>query len=327
MSHANLCSLRRALVLGALVLFSATAVMAQGQYPNKPIRIIVPFAPGGTNDIMARLMAPYISSALNTPVFVENKAGAAGNIGIEAAAKSTPDGYTLLFSATASTQNPALFKALRFDPIKDIQPVAEIGRAPYLIWINPKMPVRTAAALVDYAKKNPGKLNASAGGIGSRLSVELFKIKNDIDLQIIPYSGTGPAAQAVFTGEVDFAICDASSMMGFFASNSVVPLMVASNKRMPSLPNVPHSVEVGMGGYQSGTNAGVYVAAGTPAAIVQKLNATINNITAMPEVAEKLRKLGTEPSAFTVDEFTQWYRREIEVWKDIVVRAKIPSVD
>lgn len=299
----------------------------QAEYPEKPIRAIVPFAPGGANDVMGRLMSPEISKLLGQPVIVENKPGAGGNIGLDFVAKSKPDGYTLLYSATASTQNPALYRNLPFDPIKDLVPTAEIGQAPYVIMVNPKLPLKTAMDLVEYARKNPGKLNAASGGLGTQLSVEMFRIKNKLSMEIIPYPGTGPAAVAVRQGIADFAIMDTSAYTGFLAAGQVKALAVAGDKRMSSLPDVPTAREAGLGDYLAGTIFGMYVAGGTSNDIVQKLNTTVNRIISNPETVERLRRLGAEPNPKSVDEFTKLIHSEIALWKTIVKQANIPYVD
>jgi len=317
-----------ALAAGIAAIFAlGTSLPARAEYPEKPIRAIVPFAPGGANDVMGRMMSPEISKLLGQPVIVENKPGAGGNIGLDYVAKSKPDGYTILYSATASTQNPALYRNLPFDPIKDLQPVAEIAQAPYVILVNPKLPFRSAQDLVEYARRNPGKLNAASGGLGTQLSVEMFKIKNKITVEIIPYPGTGPASVAVRTGTADFAIMDISAYTGFLAAGQVKALAVAGERRLSSLPDVPTAREAGLGDYLAGTLFGVYVQGATPNDIVQKLNATVNKIIATPDMIAKLRKLGSEPNPKSVDVFTKFVHSEIAQWKTIVKQANIPYVD
>ena len=183
-------AMRIVVLLAAIVLISP---LNAAEYPERLIRAIVPFAAGGSNDTMARLIAPELTKALGQQVIVENRPGAAGNIGIDAVAKSPPNGYMILFSATASTQNPALFRKLPYDPLRDIQPVAEIGQAPYVFIVNPAVPARTLQELINVARRNPGKLNAAAGGIGTRLASELFRIQNKLKLEIIPYQSSGQA--------------------------------------------------------------------------------------------------------------------------------------
>jgi tripartite-type tricarboxylate transporter receptor subunit TctC len=312
----------------AVLLASAFPVCAAGaEYPERLIRAIVPFAPGGSNDTMARLISPELSKALGQQVIVENRPGAAGNIGIDAVAKSAPNGHTILFSATASTQNPALFRKLPYDPLRDIQPVAEIGQSPYVFLVNPRVPARSVQELINLARKYPGKLNAASGGIGTRLSSELFQIQNKLKLEIIPYQGSGLAALAVMTGEADFVVMETSPVHGQLAAGRLKALAVAGEKRLTAFPSVPTTAEAGFPDYKAGAIFGLYVAAGTPADIVQKLNATINKIISAPAVAGRLQELGAELNPKSVEEFSTWYRKEIEKWKTIVRRANIPPVD
>jgi tripartite-type tricarboxylate transporter receptor subunit TctC len=311
--------------MGIVALNAVCPVRAE--YPERLLRAIVPFSTGGTNDITARMISPHLSKVLGQSVVVENRPGAAGNIGIEATAKSAPDGYTILFSATASTQNPALFRNLRFDPLNDIQPVAAIAEYPYGILINTHLPVKSVLDLISLARKNPARLNASAGGIGTRLSVELFRIRHNFLVEVVSYSGSGQAALAVATGETQLAIMDTSPFMPFLATGRVRLLAVAGDRRLPSFPDTPTTAEAGLPDFKAGATAAVYVAARTPANIVQTLNGAINRITALPEVKEQLRKLGGTSAPMSVHDLTQWYRREIQVWKDIVARAQIPPID
>ena len=316
---------RHRAALTGFVLVCASA--AHAQYPERLIRAVVPFATGGTNDITARMIAPHLAKTLGQQVVVENRPGAAGNIGIEAVAKSAPDGHTMLFSATASTQNPALFRHLRFDPLNDIQPVAAIAEYPYAIMVNNHLPVKNVRELIALAQKSPATLNASAGGIGTRLSVELFRIRNNIRVEVITYNGTGQAALALATGETQVAISDTTPFVPFLASGRVRVLALASTRRLPTFPDTPTTAEAGLPGFVAGATAGVYVQGKTPNNIVQTLNSTINKVTAQPDVKEQLRKQGGNAEALSVNDFTQWYRREIQTWKDIVARAKIPPVD
>lgn len=311
----------------SLLAAQTIAPAARAEYPERLIRAVVPFSTGGTNDITARMIAPHLGKLLGQQVVIENRPGAAGNIGIEAVAKSAPDGHTILFSATASTQNPALFRNLRFDPLTDIQPVAAIAEYPYAILVNAHLPVKNVRELIALAQRSPLALNASAGGIGTRLSVELFRIRNGLRVEVVTYSGTGAAALALATGETQIAITDTTPFQPYLASSRVRLLAVAADKRLAIFPDTPTTEEAGLPGFKAGATAAVYVAGKTPAAIVQTLNTALNNVIALPEVREQLRKQGGQSEPVTVAALTQWYRREIQVWKDIVARARIPPVD
>ena len=319
--------MKRAAVLLLAFSVAHSTAWAQSQYPERLIRAIVPFAPGGSNDTMARLIAPELTRALGQQVIVENRPGAAGNIGIDAVARSAPNGHTILFSATASTQNPALFRKLPFDPLRDIQPVAEVGQAPYVFLVNPRVPAKNVRELVNLARSRPGKLNAASGGIGTRLSSELFQIQNKLKLEIIPYQGSGQAALAVMTGEADFVIMETSPVQGQLTAGKLRALAVAGEKRLKAFPDLPTTSEAGFPDYKAGTIFGVYVAGGTPGDIVLKLNATLNKIVGAPAFAARLLELGVEVNPKSVEEFSALYRKEIEKWKAIVKQANIPPVD
>jgi tripartite-type tricarboxylate transporter receptor subunit TctC len=322
----NLAISRRLISISFTMLLAATH-SALAVYPERVIRAIVPFAAGGANDTVARVIGPQLANALGQPVIIDNRPGAAGNIGIDITAKSAPDGYTIIFSASASTQNPALFRKLPYDPIKDIQPIAELGYGPYAIVTNSALPVKNLKELIDYARANPGKLNGAAGGIGTRLSIELFQIKQNLKVEIIPYNGTGPATLAVLSGESDFAIMDTSALIQHLKGDRMRAIAVASGKRLASIPDVLTTIEAGLPDYQTGTTFGVYAAAGTPEPIVKRLHDELNKIVLLPVVAEQFKTLGINASQKTTEQFSEDYRKEIAIWKEIVEKAKIPPVD
>ena len=322
----NLVISRRLISISFTMLLAATH-SALAVYPERVIRAIVPFAAGGANDTVARVIGPQLANALGQPVIIDNRPGAAGNIGIDITAKSAPDGYTIIFSASASTQNPALFRKLPYDPIKDIQPIAELGYGPYAIVTNSALPVKNLKELIDYARANPGKLNGAAGGIGTRLSIELFQIKQNLKVEIIPYNGTGPATLAVLSGESDFAIMDTSALIQHLKGDRMRAIAVASGKRLASIPDVLTTIEAGLPDYQTGTTFGVYAAAGTPEPIVKRLHDELNKIVLLPAIAEQFKTLGINASQKTTEQFSEDYRKEIAIWKEIVEKVKIPPVD
>ena len=284
-----------AVVLACAALLPAASV-AQGNYPDKPIRLVVPFAPGGASDLTARTLAQKMGDSMGQTVVVDNKPGANGSLGAELVAKSPPDGYTILITDRGSlTVNPALYAKLPYDPVKDFSYIGIATEGPYVLVANPKLGVSTLAELVALAKAKPGTLNYSSFGVGSmaQLNLEALNQKMGIDLVHVPYKGASPAAQAVVAGEVAVSISTVPAVQGFIKDGRLRALAVGADKRMASLPNVPTMTEAGA------TNdilAPVYFAllapAGTPPAVVAKLNAEMKKALADPAVAERLAGVG-----------------------------------
>ena len=323
----KIASERAAILIGAVGLLTAGICSAAGEYPEKLLTAIVPFAAGSSNDIMARRISPPLSKALGQQIIIENKPGADGRIGIDAMAKAAPDGYTILFSGGAVSLIPAVRKNVTWDPQRDIQPVAELGASPYVVAINASVPAKNLLEFVSLAKKYPGKLNAGAGGNSTEMSVALFRIKTGTRVETIPYKGTGLAATAVASGEIDFAIMDASAWVTLIPSGKVRALAVSGEKRLSILPDVPTTKEAGMPDFIAGTMFGVYTKGGAPANAVRRLNAEINRIIVSPEVAKGLNQVGLDPNPKSVEEFTQQYRNDLAKWKDVVTRARIPMTE
>jgi len=292
-------------------------------YPERRILIIVPFATGGSNDAMARRLAPLLSKSLGQPVIVENRPGADGRIGIEAMAKAPPDGYTMLFSAGAITLIPALRRNVPYDPVRDIQPIAELGSAPYVIAVNPSVPAKNVRELIALAKSYPGKLNGSAAGNATQMALVLFQLRTGTKVEIIPYKSGGQSAVAAASGETDLVIINAPVISQFVASGRMRPLAVADEKRLSFLPHVPTTLEEKLD-YIAGTLFGIYTVGGTPAGIVQRLNAEINKIIAMPDMLKILTQEGLNASSKSVEDARRKYLDDIEKWKDVVARARIP---
>ena len=330
MKRSILSRLAFAAALGlALGLTAASGAFAQvsAQFPERTIRIIVPFEPGGANDIMARVTAPLLSKAVGQSVIVENRPGAAGNIGMTAVARAPADGYTLLFTAGGATQNPALYKTLTYDPINDFTPVAVLGFGPHIFVINPKLPFRSLKDVVDYARANPGKLNAAAGGATTQLESEMFQLQNKVKVEIIPYSGTGRASTAVLAGEADFVIMDTSPVVGQIKAGKLRGLGIIGNERHPALPEVPTAKEQGFPDFLGGITFGAYAQMKTPRPILQTLNTTLNKVMLSPEMKEWFDKNGAKPMTMNLDEARAWYLKEIAAWKDVVTRAGIKQIE
>ncbi len=300
---------------------------AHAQYPERQLIAVVPFAAGASNDVIARRVSPHLAKALGQQVIVENRPGADGRIGIEVAAKAAPDGHTILFSGGAVALIPALRKNVAWDPVRQIQPVAELGTIPYVIAVNPNVPAQSVTAFLKLAMAQPGRLNGSAGGNSSELAIALFRIKTGTRMEIIPYKGTGHAALAVATGEADFAIMDASAWLPFVAARRVRALAVMGAKRLAALPDVPTMLEAGFQDFNSGAQFGVYTTGGTPINAVRRLNTEINRIVATPEMTKSFLAIGLEPAGKSVEEYTRLYLSDLAMWKDVVARAKIPMTD
>ncbi len=312
------------LILG--VLATAGAVNA-ADYPERNVIAVVPFGAGSSNDVIARRMGPHLAKALGQQVIIENRPGADGRIGIEVMAKAVPDGHTLLFSGGAVALIPALRKHVPWDPLRSIQPVAELGTIPYVIAVNPNVPAPNVAAFIKLALAQPGRLNGSAGDNSSEMSIALLRIKTGTRMEIIPYKGTGYAALAVATGEADFAVLDASAWLPYLRAKRVRALAVMGEKRIAAMPDVPTMREAGYAGHESGAQFGIFTTGGTPLKTVQRLNTEINRIVATPEITKSFIGIGMEPGGMTVDAFTKRYFADLAQWKDVVGQAKIPMTD
>jgi tripartite-type tricarboxylate transporter receptor subunit TctC len=314
--------------IALLLLTAAIPALSCGtafaDYPERPLRAIVPFTTGGPNDILARVISPLLSKALGQNVIVENRPGADGRIGIEALARSAPDGHTILFSGGAVALIPALRRNVPYDPIRDIQPVSELGNSPYLIAVHPQVPAKNVRQLIDIAKKSPGKLNGSYGGNSTFMSLVLFQIKTGTHIVHIPYKGAGDAGLALARGEADMAIMDAAAFGQHPQAGRVRLLAVTAEKRSSAFPDLPTAAEAGLPDYTVSSLFGVFTTGKTPGDIVRKLNAEINRIVALPEVSKRLIAFGVEPSHKSAEEFTKQYLSELAKWKDVVARAKIP---
>jgi tripartite-type tricarboxylate transporter receptor subunit TctC len=294
-------------------------------YPNKPIRRILPMAVGGPTDILGRIVGQKLAERLGQPFVTENRPGAGGNIGVEIAAKAGPDGYTILFTSTALATSPSLYKKLNFDPIKDLAPIALVAESPNVVLVHPSLPVKNLKELVEYAKKRPGKLNFSSGGIGvtTHLAGELFNILANTKIVHVPYKGGGPALTALIGGEVDMQIIGPSVALPQIQAGKVRPLAVLTPERLPSLPNVPTAKEAGIENFEVTSWFGILVPAGTPPEIIARLNAEWVKIAAMPDTKEKMQKAGFEPMSGTPDQFAEFIKTEITRWANVIKEANI----
>ena len=315
---------RRIAVLLLLTLPALPSVALAQAWPSKPIKWVVPFAPGGTTDILARTVGEKLGAALGQPVIVENRPGAGGGVGADFVAKSPPDGYTLV-GGTISTHaiNASLYKSLPYDPVRDFVPITLIARLPNLLVINPNVPAKNVAELVALMKANPGKWNfASAGnGTSQHLSGELFKSIAGVDMQHVPYKGSPPALQDVVGGQVTMTFDNITTALPLAKAGNLRALAVTTAQRSAVAPEIPTMAEAGLAGYEIGSWQGVFAPAGTPPEIVRRLNTEIVRILKSPEIHDKLIALGAEPVGNSVDEFGAMVKSEVAKWGDVVKRS------
>jgi len=320
---------RRALVGGALALAALVSVSAPAHaaddYPNKPLRFVVPYPPGGPLDTMARLLAEKVRASLGQPVIVENRGGAGGNIGADLAAKAQPDGYTLVMGAVASHAiNPFLFANLPYDPIKDFAPVTIVASVPNVLVMNndfaTKNKIGSVADLIQYAKANPGKLNYGSGGNGSagHLAGELLKARAGIAVEHIPYQGAAPAQLALLSGQSDFMFDNLAASAPLIKDGKVKALAVTTAKRSSLLADVPTLDEAGVKGFDLGTWFGVFTTGGTPAPVVEKLNKAYADALRQPDVRQRLLTMGSEAEPMTSAEFAAFVKAEKDKYQEIV---------
>ena len=299
-------------------------------YPSKPLRIIVPFAPGGSTDIFARLVGERLSVALAQPVVIENRAGASGNIGADAAAKSAPDGYTILMATTGVMAiNNALFKSMPYDAAKDFEPVIFIASITNVLAVPNELPARNVAELVALAKKDPGKLTFASSGAGSstHLSAELFRSMAGIDMVHIPFKGSGQALIDVIAGRVSMIIDNMPSALPHIKAGKLRALGVTGSRRSGALPDTPTIAEagaaVGLRGYESLSWSGFAVPAGTPAEIVQRLNRETALILLAPDMRQKLAEQGADAMGGPPEAFADHVKRERDKWSRLVRERNI----
>ncbi|MBV0882195.1 tripartite tricarboxylate transporter substrate binding protein [Noviherbaspirillum sp. L7-7A] len=320
---------RRTLIAASLSALALSAIVlpaqAQDKWPSKPITYVVPFPAGGTTDILARLIGQKLGPALGTNVIIDNRPGAGGNIGSELVARAAPDGYTIMGGTISSHSiNASLYK-LSYDPLKSFAPITLIGTNANVLVVNPASPFKSVKELIAAAKAKPASLSfASAGnGTSQHLSAELFKTMTGIDMVHIPYKGSAPAIQDVIGGQVPLMF-DTTVVAGpFIQSGKVRPLAVTSAKRVASMPDVPTMAEAGVPGYEVVSWQAMFAPAGTPPAIVQRLQTEVAAILKQPDVQERLAKLGVEPSGMAPQQLADFQAAEIAKWAKVVKAANV----
>ena len=313
-------------VLGWAALFATDRGLAQS-YPNRPIKVIVPFPAGGPTDGMARIISDRLGTVLGQSIVIENRGGGAGgSIGAKFVATSDPDGYTLLITPGGSlTTGPAVHSNIGYDPVKAFMPVGQLIDTPQVVVVHQDVPVKTLAELVAYAKANPGKISWGTQGFGvaPHLLLELFKLEAGINIVHVPYRGTAPMLSGILAGEVQAVADPSTTILPHIQADKLKPIAIAGNKRHPQLPNVPTVIEAGFPKLQAPFWLGVVAPAGTPAAIIDKLNAAFRDSLAQPETRARLANRGAEIKIGTPAEFGKLLANELAQWTAVVNAANI----
>lgn len=319
-------TVRRNIVTALLALPLAMTVTAQAAtWPDRPITMIVPFPPGGPTDLVARLVASQLSQQLGQTVVVENKAGANATIGMTAAAKAKPDGYTILYNTSSISLAPNLYTKLALNPEKDFDAVSSTAVIPLVLLTHPSVPVNTVKEFIDYARKNPGKLSYGSAGAGNvtHLGAFLFNQSTGIDAQHIPYRGSAPAMTDLVGGQVQFMTNTLNDSLPFISENRVKALAVTSKERSATLPDVPTAAEEVIPGFEMGAWQGIVVPAGTPPAIIDKLNAEIRTALKTDTMRKQLEAQGAQALGSSPAEYDAYIRSETKRWGDVIHAAGV----
>jgi tripartite-type tricarboxylate transporter receptor subunit TctC len=321
----GICAAIVALFGAVDALAADVASTSPGQaYPTRPIRLIVPFPPGGSNDIISRVIGQQLGDRLGKPLVIDNRGGAGGLVGTETAVHAAPDGYTLLIISVAYSYNPAIYK-LPYDPVKAIAPVGQLGTGPNALVVHPGVPAKSVKELLALAKAKPGQLNYATAGIGSfqHMSSEMFRIMSGINIVHIPFKGGGPAMLAVIGGQAQISIGSLLQELPHIRSGKMRALGTGGAKRSPALPDVPTIAEGGVPGYEANNWWGIVAPAATPQPVVRKLNAEIAAILAAPETQKWFLSEGGEAVSRTPEEFRKWILAEMAKWGKVVKEAGI----
>jgi tripartite-type tricarboxylate transporter receptor subunit TctC len=318
----------KAMALGLAALLVAGASYAQtSPYPDRPVKMIAPFAPGGPVDAVARVLAPKLSEGLGQQFYVENHPGGSGNIGTALAAKAPADGYTILVISSTLVVNPSLFAKLGFDTTSDLAPVSLVGVSPQVLLVHPSVPAASVKELVAWVKASPGQLSYAHAGLGTPgyLAGEMLKQAFGLDLVAVSFNGGGPAITSTIGGHTPILYTSISTAAGHIKQGTVRALAVTGARRSPALPDVPTLAEAGAPGQESDIILGVLVPAGTPRGVIDRLHREIVRIVALPDVRERLSALGFEPIASTPEEFADRIRWEIDKWAKVIRAANIKA--
>jgi len=317
----------RSIFVCVVMLFAGGALAAIGDYPSKPVRLIVPFAPGGGTDIVARVLAQKLTESFKQTVIVDNRAGGGGTLGVETAVRASPDGYTTIIMSGSYATNAAMFK-MSFDPVNDILPMGLIGDTAFVLVLHPAVPLKSVAELVAHAKAKPGGLNYASSGTGgiAHLSGELFDLLAGTRMTHIAYKGTGPATNDLLGGQVQLLFGSAPAVVPLIRAGRLRALAVTTLKRMSSFPDLPTIDEAGVKGYEVVLWYGVLGPKGLPKAMVERWNAEIRKATKLPDMRERLLSEGFEIDDSPPSVFQALLKRDVAKWQKVVKEAKVPPI-
>ena len=318
---------RHALAVAALLLACGANALAQDAWPNKPVRLIVPFAPGGSTDVVARMVGQRLSVLWSQPVIVENRAGAGGNVGADVVAKASGDGYTLLMASGSVTINPALYKKMPFDTKKDLLPITNVAQGPMLVVVQDGSPHRTLKDLIAAAKAKPGAINFASAGVGSQvhLAGENFADAAGVDIQHVPYKGEALGYNDLVAGQVQMMVGNFAAASALLGPNRLRALAVTSRQRMPQLPELPTAHEAGLPNFENIGWFGLFAPAGTPAAVSQKVQRDVAQVMAETEIKARLYVQGMSPVVNSSADFTRQIDQELERWAKVVAARKLQA--
>jgi len=320
---------RRTMLAAAAASLLTMPTIAQAAWPDRPIRLIVPFAPGASNDILARTIAMKLSERLGQPIVVENKGGAGGIVGTEYVAKSAPDGNTLLFVSISITTNAAIRKTLPYDVAKDLQPIGEVGAGPFVVVVSNALNVKTLQEFIDLARAKPNSINYGSAGVGgiNHLGTELFATAAKVQLVHVPYKGMGPAFNDLIAGNLQMGLPSLSSVAQHIHAGTMRGLAVTGKRRSPLAPELPTADEAGLPGFELEVWWGLVGPANMPPAVVKRLNDELNTVLEMPEMQEALKLEGATPHPGTPEDFGNLIRADLERWKEVVANAHIEETE
>lgn len=316
---------RRSILLGAALALTCTFAGAQANWPDKPIKFVVPYPPGGGTDVIARIVQQKLQEALGQPVIIENRGGAAGVIGTEVVAKAQPDGYTVLFTLSSHTINPAIYPKLSFDTVNDFEPVGIVASLPQILVANPQFPANTVAELTAMAKAKPGALQFASVGNGSpgHLAGELYKLSTGTKMIHVPYKGGGPAVTDVLGGQVPLLWVSIPAAAQHVKSGKLKAIAVSTLKRSAAFPNVPTMQEAGVADFNVDSWYAMFVPAKTPKPVIQKLNAALNRVLKDPDIQQKLLAQGSEGVGGTPEQLGTIVKDELVKWAKLAKEAQV----